>query len=353
VHQAFYINLPLAALVAPVYFFIFPSYNPQKTRTFKQKLGEIDWLGAVLVGATFVLFMVVVTFSGSTYTWGSGSDIALWVVFGIVVIACFTQQAFSIFTTPNRRIFPVHFLKSRTLVLLYVITAAAASANAVTLYYIPLFFQFTRGDSSLEAAVRLLPFMCLFIFGVMLSGGSLPKFGRYSVFYIVGGAIAIPGAALLYTIDETTSISKIYGYEVLIAFGTGLVFQNAYAIVAAKVDPIDRPNAIGYINVSQIGTIAIALAIAGCVFQNLGFHALREALAGHGFSEAYIQSALAGSISPVFSSGDQQIIGIATTAVAHTIKKVFAMNIAATCVIFIGGLLLKHEKIALDVVAGG
>jgi hypothetical protein len=95
--------------------------------------------------------MIVVTFGGSTYAWGSGATIALWVVFGVVLISHIFQQGFSIFTTPERRIFPVHFLKSRTLVLIYVATAAAAATNAVTLYYIPLLFQFTKGDSALKA----------------------------------------------------------------------------------------------------------------------------------------------------------------------------------------------------------
>jgi MFS family permease len=349
---AFYINLPLAGLLSPVYFFIMPANNPRKDLSFRQKLQEIDWVGAVLNGAVIVLFMVVISFGGSTYAWNSGSTIALFVVFGVCLITYILQQRFSLFTTPERRIFPVHFLKSRTMLLLYVATAAAAAANAVTLYYIPLFFQFTKGDSSLEAAVRLLPFMCIFIFANMLAGGSLPAFGRYSVYYIVGGAFTLIGGSLMFTINTTTSISKIYGYEILIAFGTGFMFQNAYAIAAAKVPIRDRPGAIGFINVSQIGTIAIGLAIAGSLFQNLGFNSLKTAFAGYGFSDDYIRSALAGSISPVFSSSDEKIVQIAIDSVSKTIQRVFGMTIAGAAVTFVAGLLMKHEKIALDVVAG-
>jgi hypothetical protein len=83
----------------------------------------------------------------------------------------------------------------------------------------------------------------------------------------------------MFTIDSSTSIARIYGYEVLIAAGTGLVFQNAYAVAVAKVARKDSAKAIGFINVAQIGTIAIALAIAGSLFQNLGFSALKSALA--------------------------------------------------------------------------
>jgi hypothetical protein len=318
-----------------------------------QKFKEIDWVGGILVGAVFVLFMIVVTFGGSTFAWDSGATIALWVVFGVCLVGFIIQQAFSLFTTKEKRIFPVHFLKSRTMILLYAATGGAASANATTIYYIPLFFQFTRGDSAIKAAVRLLPFIILFVFSVMVAGGSLPVVGRYKIYYVFGGALTIVGSALMFTIDAGTSVARIYGYEILIAVGTGLMFQNAYAVAVAKVPRRDTAYAIGFINVSQIGTIAIALAIAGSLFQNLGFNALKSALASFDLPDDYVRSALAGSVSPIFKSTDQQIIQVAVKVVAQTIQRVFGTAIAAGAVIFICGLLMSNEKLDLDVAAGG
>jgi hypothetical protein len=349
--QAFYINLPLAGLFSPVYIFIFPSRDPQPDLSIKQKLAAVDWIGAALNGAVLVLFMIVVTFGGSTYAWNSGSSIALWVVFGVCLIAYAVQQRF--LSTKAERIFPVHFLKSRTLVLLFIGTAGAGAAQSITLYYTPLYFQFTRGDSSIQAAVRLLPFVCTFILFVMFSGSSLPIIGRYNLYYLVGGSLIAIGGALLCTISDTTSASHIYGYEVIVAAGIGLVLQNAFAVAAAKVGKSDLSNAIGFISVAQIGGIAIGLAIAGSLFQNLGFHALKEAFIGYSFSEDEIRSALAGSISPVFASANQKVVHIAVVAVAGTIRKVFATLVAGGAVIVVSSLLMRFEKLDLDVVAGG
>jgi len=351
--QAFYINLPIAGVLSPIYLFIFPSRNPRTDISTVQKLAQIDWVGAVLNGAIFVLFIIVITFGGSTYAWNSGASIALWVIWGLCLIAYVLQQYFSIFTSPERRIFPVHFLKSRSLVLLYISTAAAAAANSVTLFYVPLYFQFTRHDSALQAGVRLLPFICMFIFCVMIAGGLLPVVGRYSAFYTIGGAFILAGGALMFTIDTNTSTSRIYGYEVLIATGTGLVFQNAYAVAVARVSEKDRPNAIGFINVSQIGTIAITLAIAGSLFQNLGFRSLKSALYGFGLPDNYIRFALAGYISPIFSSADLSVVQIAVTAVAKTIQRIFGTTIAAGTVVFVSSFLMRWESLDLKVVAGG
>jgi Na+/melibiose symporter-like transporter len=300
-----------------------------------------------------VLFIVTVCFSGSTYTWNSSESIALWAVFGVCLITFISQQAFSIFTTRENRIFPVHFLKSRTLVLLFIATSCGGAAQGITLYYTPLFFQFTRGDSAIRAAVRLLPFICIFIFFVMAAGASLPIIGRYNLYYLAGGCFILIGASLLHTINTTTSSGRIYGYEILVAAGTGLVWQNAYAVAVAKVSTKDSSKALGFINLAQLGSTSIALAIAGSLFQNLGFRELKKAFAGQSYPDDYIRSALAGRISPVFSSGDEKLIHIAIEAVAETIRKVFSPAIAAGALLTVSSLLMRFEKLNLGIAAPG
>ncbi|KAK6436652.1 hypothetical protein LTR95_007154 [Oleoguttula sp. CCFEE 5521] len=344
---AFYINLPLAGLLSPVYLFVFPSFSLRPQESIIAKLKALDWTGAVLNGATFVLFMIALTFSGSTYAWNSGPAIALWVIWAAVLMTFILQQAFAVFTTPVDRIFPVHFLKSKELILLYVCTSCAAAANAATLYYIPLFFSFTHGDTALQVAVRLLPFIIMFIFFVMVAGGSLPVFGRYAPYYTVGSALALTGSALMFTIRADTSVAKIYGYEILIGAGTGLMFQNAYAVVAAIVEPEDKANAVGFINVAQIGTIAIALSIAGSLFENLGVRFLRHALEEFHPSAAALQGALAGTESVLLSGGNPEVTRITIDTVAYTISRTFAIGISASALGLVCSLLMSQRKIKL------
>jgi MFS family permease len=345
---AFYINLPLAGLLSPVYLFMYPNYNPRPEPSFLSKLREIDWLGSVLNGAVLVLFMVAVNFGGSTYPWSSSASIALWAVWAVTLVAYMLQQFFAFFTTSDNRIFPIHFLRSRRMVLLFVATAGASSCMSVVLYYIPLFFQFTRGDSALMAAVRLLPFICVFIFFIMVAGATLPRVGRYNLYYLVAGALIVTGGALLVTVNEHTSNAHIYGYEILVAAGIGLGFQSAYSVAASVVQPYDKPNAIGFINVSQIGTTALALAIGGSLFQNLGFHALSDALASYHFPDDVLRSALAGTLSPVFTLAPPEVVAIAVTAVSGTIAKIFGMTIAGGAVVLVGAALMPWEKVELE-----
>lgn len=348
---AFYINLPLAALLSPVYFFIFPKHNPQPENSGPTKLARIDWVGAALNATVFTLFQVVLTFAGSTWKWDSAGPIALWAVFGASLIAFIVQQTFNLFTTPERQLFPLHFLKSRTQVLLYIGTAASSTGLSVGVYYIPLFFQFTHGDSAIRAAVRLLPFITITIFCVMLTGGLLPVIGRYSPLYILAGAFLLIGGSLMHTVDINTSASAIYGYEVLMAIGIGLTMQVAYSVSAAKVKQHDVQNAIGFINVGQIGTMAISLSIAASIFQNRGFIDLKEALQGYGFSEPELRGALAGAQSAVLMGGDQMVKIKAITAIVKAMDSIWIMSIVAGAVSLVSGVLMKWEKVALDMVS--
>ncbi|KAN0090117.1 MFS general substrate transporter [Hyaloscypha variabilis] len=348
---AFYINLPLAALLSPVYFFYFPKHNPQPDTSGPTKLARIDWVGAVLNATVFTLFQVVLTFAGSTWKWNAPGPIALWSVFGAALIAYIVQQTFSLFTTPSRQLFPIHFLKSRTQVLLYIGTAASSTGLSIAVYYIPLFFQFTRGDSAIRAAVRLLPLITIVIFCVMLSGGLLPIVGRYSPLYILSGIFILIGASLMHTIKVSTSTSAIYGYEVLMAIGIGLIMQTAYSVSVTKVKPHDIQNAIGFINVGQIGTMAIALSIAASIFQNRGLINLKEALDGYGFSEQELRGALAGVQSAVLMGGDQVVRAKAVAAIVKTMDSIWIMSIVAGALSLVAGLLMRPEKVVLDMVS--
>ncbi|CAD0081768.1 unnamed protein product [Aureobasidium vineae] len=350
---AFYINLPLAGLISPVYLFLLPTHNPKPDIGTMQKLATIDWLGAFLFAGIFAILQVALTFSGSLWKWNNAGPISLWVVFAVFLLAFILQQDFSIATTPSHRLFLVHFLKSRTMVLLYTGTAASSTGLGLGVYYIPIFFQFTKGDSPIKAAVRLLPYICVFVTAVMLSGGLLPVLGRYQPFYIVSGVLLVFGGALMHTVHLDTSTTSIYGYEVLMALGAGTSMQVAYSVAVAIADKIDTLNAVGFINVAQIGSLSIGLSIAGCLYQNLGFDNIKSALSAYNFSDTEIRAALGGAHSAILASGDLALQRLVLEAIAATLRDIWILTIVAGAVALVSGLLMKREKLNLEMTAGG
>lgn len=223
----------------------------------------------------------------------------------------------------------------------------------ITIYYVPLLFQFSRGDSGLESAVRLLPFIMVLIFFIMGSGIAMPLVGYYIPFFVLSSIFMVIGGAVMYTVKATTSTSAIYGYTVLIAIGAGLSAQAGYSVAPAKVQPHQVPAAIGFINVAQIGGIVIALTVSGTVFQNIAASNLGRVLIPLGFTTADVQGAIAGSQSTLFEKLPGAVEERAIEAIVQSIDKTYALVITAGALALVTSVFLKREKLFMEMSAGG
>lgn len=131
---AFYINLCIGALFAPVYFFLIPKSDPRKGVPVLKRFKELDWVGTVVLIGAFVCFIMAISFGGILYPWNSGQTIACFVISFVLFVLFGVQQELAIFTTTTQRIFPVEFLRSRTMLLLFSETSAASVGIVVPLY---------------------------------------------------------------------------------------------------------------------------------------------------------------------------------------------------------------------------
>jgi hypothetical protein len=136
----------------------------------------MDWAGFIGFTGALVCITLVLTFAGSLWAWNNNRTIAAFVVSGVILILMLLQQYFVLFTTRDARMFPPrHILKDKTLILLNAACACAAANIYIPAYYIPIYFVFTRGDSALMAAVRLLPYIVFLSATNMAAGVLLAK----------------------------------------------------------------------------------------------------------------------------------------------------------------------------------
>jgi len=323
-----------------------PSHSVALDIPLARRLMAVDPVGLVLHAASIILFCLAATFSGAVWTWSDGRTIALWVAYGFIFIFYLVQQAFSLFTKPNERAFPVYLLSNRRLVPLWIATACAGCAYAITLYYTPLYFAFARGSSPIEQTVRLLPFVLVFIFSVILAGALLPIIGRYSPFYLLAGTIVLAGGgALATTLDTSTPDAHVMGLEALIGFGLGLFFAHGLGLSNVILDNNRaRVDSLAVFNVAQLGGIAVVLSVAGCVYHNLGFRRLVERL-GDTHSERDIREALAGVSSRMLDGSDPVALRVAVETVTEIMAKEFYLLVAAGAICVVCSFFMKWEKL--------
>ncbi len=193
----FYINLVVGGVFTPVYFLLLPSFDPRPNTKMLTRFRDFDYLGAVLQVGFFVSLLMAINFGGTLYAWNSAQTIALFVVAGVVLIVFALQQTFTVLTHANGRMFPIHFLKMKEPVLLFILMAANNAGAFVLMYYIPLYFQFTRGIGSLNSGVRLLALIVMVTVTIMANGAVISKTGYYQPWYTVGSALILIGGVLM------------------------------------------------------------------------------------------------------------------------------------------------------------
>lgn len=326
-----------------------PSISAGSHKPVRERLREFDWVGIGLWAICWVLFIVIFTFAGSQWSWSDGRTIACFVVFGDLLIVFVGQQAFSILTTPEDRTFPCDMLSSLTQVLFVIGMAATNAALFLVVYYLPIFFQFTHGDTAIDAAVRLLPFLCVGLGTNFICGYYLPQMKYYVPLYLWAGLFIIAGAAPLYTITADTPIAKIYGYTVLVALGVGPALQAGYTLSVVKLIKQHRytrvPSAIALMNVGQIGSGGICLVVAGQIFQTFAFRNLSAAFAGTGYTASQLRSIVAGTQSELFQQLSAEQKTAAVGAITSAMSYVWLLVLIAGAVNVLVALRMKWERI--------
>jgi hypothetical protein len=228
--------------------------------------------------------------------------------------------------------------------LLFICMASASTCVFVPTYFIPLYFQFVRGDGPLDAGVRLLPFICVMVFCGLLSGGLMTKSGYYMPWFFLGGCLTLTGGSLMYTVDTSTSTSRMYGYMAVTGAGAGLYIQASYAVAQAKVAANRVSDAAGFISFAQYLGITLSLAISGCIFQSVAFDNLTPLFPAEPASKVrdIITGASGELLAPLDAVTTQKVLAIIIDAMSKT----YILVLLAGAVTVINAVLMKVRYFA-------
>ncbi|KAF5130825.1 Efflux pump DEP3 [Metarhizium anisopliae] len=336
---AFYLNPCVGGVVAPIYFIVLPDYHPLGNIPLRIRLAMLDYIGAVLSSATFLCIMMAMNFGGVLWQWSDGRGIALFVLSGVLFVAFGLQQVYTIKTTMEHRIFPIHFFGNYTMVILFATMMFAAFGCFISIYYLPLYFQFTRGATALQTSVHILPLILFLSASVLINGHFMSKTGYYYPWYLFGTALQTIGD----TADEQTSNARVYGYTILLGVGVGCYCQAGFPVAQMQVAPKDIAYSVGFMTVSQMLGIALGTGISGAVFVNIAQQGLEKL-----FPNATVQqisSAVAGVGSDLLSSSTPELAAAAVHAIATAIQDAFVPVFVSGAVAFLSSLAMKREKV--------
>ena len=288
---------------------------------------------------------MAIAFGGAVYDWNSGQIIALFVSTGLFWISFCLQQSMPFLTNSDNQIFPIHFLRSLQMCLLFAQTGICIACIFIPVYFIPLFFQFVRDDSALEAGIRLLPFVFVAVVGAMVNGIIMERYGWYMPWFLAGGLLITIGGALLHTVTLHSSAARVYGYSVIVALGTGFFVQAPFSVAQAKVAHNLVSEATAFISCGQITGIVLSLAIANTVFVNEASNKIQALLPNA--PRSAIQGGIAGVGTHLFKTQGSDIQAKILDSIVVTIGNIYVMVILGGALAVVLSVFMKRERLFL------
>ncbi|KAK6376077.1 hypothetical protein LTS17_007328 [Exophiala oligosperma] len=262
----FYINLPIGGIAIAAVFFFFT--NPERRHsslTLKEKIAQIDLLGAFFLICAIVCLLLALQWGGTTYPWSNSKVWGCLLGFGLL-ISVFT--GIQIWKGDLATLPPRVMLRQRTVFVCAFFSAFLAMGLYTHVYYLPFYFQAVKGTSAEGSGIRTIPYLVSITLSSIAVGGSITALGPYVPFTWFGSAVFAVGSGLLHTLKVDSSTGTWIGYQILAGVGAGACVQIPFIAVQVVLTKKDMPvgNAVAIFFNSLGG--AISISIAQNIFSN-------------------------------------------------------------------------------------
>jgi len=215
----FYVNMPVGALALVIVWLRLRL--PARTRRHR-----IDYLGAALLTGGVSALVLLTTWGGTEYPWGSPVIIALGAA-GLALLAAFVGQE----RRAAEPVVPLKLFRSGIFRVSSAMAFVVGFAMFGAIVFLPLYLQLVYGASPTSSGLRMLPLMAGLLVASVGSGRIISRIGRYKAFPIVGTATLTVGMFLLSRLEADTAPWVASAYMLVVGLGIGLVMQVLVLVV--------------------------------------------------------------------------------------------------------------------------
>jgi EmrB/QacA subfamily drug resistance transporter len=322
----FYINIPVGG--AALVYLMATLHVPTKKVSHK-----IDYLGGSLLAVAATSLILLATWGGTEYRWGSGQIIGL----GLLTVAA-TAGFLLTETRAAEPMLPLHVFRNKNFSVTMSLTFLTGLAMFGALTFLPLYQQTVQGASPTLSGLMLTPMMLGVTVTSIVAGQVTTRTGRYKIFPILGGAIMGLGMYLLTGLGVDTTKTTSALYYVVLGLGMGFLMQMVSLIAQNSVQQKDMGVASSArMFFQQIGG-SLGVAAFGAVFARR----LTESLAAAAGTGVHI-SASGGQLDPATVDKLPTVVKHDVfVAIAHAVQGVFIWALPAAVLIFLLALLIKE-----------
>ncbi|MFB8177900.1 MFS transporter [Streptomyces sp. NPDC055966] len=273
----FYVNVPFGLVTLAVVTVVLKLPKPAAR-------GRLDVLGALLLAAASTCLVLLTSWGGTEYAWGSRQIAGLGAGALAASVLFLVAERFAAEPLIPLRLFRDSVFNVSGLVGLVIGVALFGAAS-----YLPTFLQMVDGASATESGLLMLPMMAGIVGASVIGGQLISRTGRYTVFPVLGSAVSAVGMWLLSRLEVDTPRLHYSIWMAVLGAGIGLVMPVLVLAVQNSVRPADLGTATSANNYfRQIGG-SVGAAIFGTLFADRLTAALRRELpprAGAGLPDA-------------------------------------------------------------------
>ncbi|KAL2159380.1 hypothetical protein VTH06DRAFT_2384 [Thermothelomyces fergusii] len=206
-------NIPVCvlALVLMWFWLRLSSGSSWKGLSVAQQLGQVDYLGILLLTAAVVLLLCALTLAGTRSRW------------------C------------RHPIMAPHVFSNRTTVAAMAITAVHGFVTYGFQFYLPPFFQAVLAASPSKSGMLILPCSLTIVVVAAVGGPLLARFGKYRLMHFAGFALMAAGLLPAVPLGESRSVVLWVALSFLVGVGSGVIVSTT--LPAVLVELTDRENA--------------------------------------------------------------------------------------------------------------
>jgi EmrB/QacA subfamily drug resistance transporter len=225
----FYINVPIGIVAL----FVIAAVLHLPTNRVHHK---IDWAGISLLSAGVTAIILMTTWGGTQYRWGSAPILGLALVSVVLLVAFCVVE-----TRSTEPVIPLALFRNRTFSSASGVGFIIGVAMFGAIIYLPLYLQAVHGATPTASGLEVLPVVTGMLITFIVSGRLVTRTGRYKIFPVAGSAVLTVGLVLLSRLGPHTTLPVAASYMFVVGLGVGLVLQ--VLVVAVQ-------NAVPY---SQLG----------------------------------------------------------------------------------------------------
>ena len=241
--------------------------------------GRIDYLGAALLTAGVTCFLLVLSWGGSEYPWGSAPIIGLaMAAVALFVVLVWHERSAAEAILPPRMFRESVFTRGVMLAFL------TASGLLGTTFLLPLFFQLVRGADASASGFYILPFLVCNVVGAFTGGQIARRLGRTKIIILAGLGGSCIGYTALSFVGPDTPLLLVLVAMALSGLGLGICMPNTLVMVQNAAERRDVGTATGALLFLRSMGGAFGSTLVGALLTTT--YTLHLAAAGYGQAAA-------------------------------------------------------------------